>query len=223
LQEAAMKLAIGLVLATCAPALVLVSERALQPRDAPLKSDIGWRNPNPESTIGTRVDRMTALRFTVDQFTWSFWSEGTWNLVWYSGFGGELLAWVDESRDKFGDPFGYVYIGWELWPDNRGRFPEESLIKSLRSLRGRVLRRDVERILLGMPLDTPESEVAARIVRKEFESINHSFDWAAYAARQNRRESVLTVRPATILAAEEHPSGRARRAAREAIDFLSWD
>jgi hypothetical protein len=217
-----MKLAIGLVFATCALALVLVCGSESQPQHAQPQSDIGWRHPRLESVFDTPGGRITALSFTADEFTYSFWSEDASNIVWYSGFGGELLAWFHEGQEANGGRFGYVLGRLELGPDNHGRFPDESLIKSLRSLRGRLLREDVDRILLGMPLNAPASEVAARLAKKEFRSINHLFDWAAYAARQNRRESKPDGRHATILAAEDDPRDRVRRAANEAVDILQW-
>ena len=193
-----MKLVAGLLFATSALALVLVSERALQPRDAPLKSGNGWRNPNPKSTIGTRVGRMTGLRFTVDQFTWSFWSECTWNLVWYSGFGGELLVWVDEGQTNSEIPSDMFISAGNSGPTTADDFRKEASSNRFGRYEVESSGETLNEFCLGMPLNAPESEVAARIVRKEFQSINHLFDWAAYAARQDRREFVPTGQHATI-------------------------
>jgi hypothetical protein len=180
-----MRLATGLLFATSVLALVLVCGSALQPQDASLESDTGWRNSNLESVVHTPSGRMTALSFTQAEFTYSFWSEDALNLVWYSGCGGELLAWFHETCEEIRSRDGYVLVRWEVWPDKHGRFPDERLVKSLRY---GMVSKDVERILLGMPLNAPDGEVSPRIMRKEFKSINHLFDWAAYAARQNRHE-----------------------------------
>jgi hypothetical protein len=142
-------------------------------------------------------------------------------IVWYSGFGGELVTWFN------GVGPGSFLLHWEAWPDKHGRFPAPSSIETLwkgtHSLQKMITSDDVDRIVLGLPLNAPDSDVALRIARKEFRSIDYQFDWAASAAQQHRPAFVRSVRHATILAGKENSSDRARRAAREAIDFLSWD
>jgi hypothetical protein len=138
-------------------------------------------------------------------------------VVWYSGIGGEIVTWFN------GVGRGSSLVRWEVRPDRHGRFPAPNLINSLwkqtHSLQMALTSDDVDRIVLGMPLSAPDSDVAARMTRKEFRSIDYHFDWDAYAELQNRPAFVPSVRHATILAAEESPSDRARRAAREAVDF----
>ncbi len=213
-QVAAMKLATSLLYATSALALVLVCGSDLQPQDAPLKFDTGWRNPKVESVAHTPSGRITALSFTQAEFTYCFWSEDAWKIVWYSGFGGELLAWFHKSSDEISRG-RYALVRWEVWPDMHERFPDEELVKSLRF---GIMSEDVDWILIRTPLNAPG--IPPEIMGKEFKSINHFFDWVAYGAQQKRRAFVPNGPHATILAADESPSERARRAATETVDIV---
>ena len=194
--------------------LVLLGSIALRRQNLPLASDIHRIEPLVEDVIPAATEQMTAIRFTHPSVG-PFLIEDCNEIVWYSGFGGELVTVSHEGCAAIGGRYGYVVDRWEVWPDSRGRFPAQSLLKSLRR---NIMSDDVDRIVLGLPLNAPDSEVAARISRKEFRS-TYSFDWAAYAAQQSRREVVTKGRPATILAADENAEDRARRAAKEVIDI----
>jgi hypothetical protein len=169
-----------------------------------------------ETVIPPAPERVTAIRFTTASVG-TFLIPEVNEIVWYSGFGGELVTWWHGGAIA-GFP-GYVLDCWDFWPDKQGRFPEPSLIKSMRE---GIMSDDVDRIVLGLPQNAPDSEVSARMARKEIRSIDHLFDWAAYAARQNRRESIPSLPHATILAAASDPREFARRAANEAVDILPW-
>jgi hypothetical protein len=221
-----MKLAIGLVLATSASAFVFVCGSDSPRQVWRLASGVHRRTAHVAAAIPTANERTTAIRFTTASVGYCVFPEAN-EMVWYSGFGGELVTWCYDGEEAIGGRLGYVLGGLEVWPDKHLQFPSSSLIhllqKGTHSLQTALMSDDVDRIVLGLPKHAPDSEVAARMARKEFRSVDHAFDWAAYAARQNRCGSVPTLRHATILAGKENSSDRARRAAREVIDFLSWD
>ena len=221
-----MKLAIGLVLAMCAPALAFVCGSGSPRQVLPLMSDVQRRTARVAADLPAATKRTTAIRFTTASVGYCVFLEAN-EMVWYSGFGGELVTWCRGGQEAIGGRIGYVLGGVEGWPDKHLEFPSSRLMQLLQqgthSLRTALMSDDVDRIVVGLPKNASDCEVAARMARKEFRSVDHSFDWAAYAARQKRRGSVPTVRHVTILAGKENSSDRARRAAREAIDFLSWD
>jgi hypothetical protein len=180
---------------------------------------LGSSIANAEFVDRPPAEPITKLIFTTGACWGTAWIEEAECRVWYCGIGGELLASFHGGGEAFGGRSGYVLDGWSVWPDKRGRYPEERLIKSLRQ---GILLGDVDRILLGMPMNAPDREVLPKLLKKEFRKIDGSFNWAAYAARQNQCEFVPNARRATILAADHDPRDRAGRASQEAVDISQW-
>ena len=180
-----MKLAtrLRLLVGVSGLALVLVCGSTLRRHDSPLTLDVHPSDTHGEAVIPLAPERMTAISFTTASVG-PFVTPEANEIVWYSGFGGELVTWFYEG--SIGGRQGYVLDRWEVWPDKYLRFPSSTLIhllqKGTHSLQTALMSDDVDRIVLGVPLNAPDSEVAARIARKEFRSIDHLFDWAAYAA-----------------------------------------